>query len=150
SISRCSIVVGNFIYSFYSYCLMLHPRCGGPVRFDSLLSEIPHRVAEDVLRLVAGDVAEQVGFVTLRVSHLAEYPTVATHDTLDGVIGAVGVERRPAGRHPVGIGILESHLACLEKLLSLPFVHHELTLAVADGDGMQFARTESGEPRRIR
>ena len=116
--------------------------------FASFTREIPHGIAEEGLEFVACYVAEHILFVSLAVPHLAEYLSVGGEDSLDGIVGAVGVVGRLHGSLACGgVSILERHLPVGEELLRHGFADDELTLTVADGDTMQVASAHAVQPR---
>lgn len=47
--------------------------------------EIFHRVAEEILSLLSVDVLEESFIVAFGVTHLAEYLSIRTDDSLDGI-----------------------------------------------------------------
>ena len=104
----------------------------------SLFSEVSDCVFEDRLPAVAGDVLEQMVLIALAVAHLAQDVSVGAHDTLDIVMGTIGI-----------VHIAEGHLTLRKEFLRQFRRHDELALAVAEGDAVAFALGETGKPGGI-
>ena len=111
-----------------------------------LIQKIRHRIAENILRLVAWDVLVQVLTLALAVAHLAEYASAIGHDTLNGITGAVGVVVLVHAGMSLKITVLESNLAVSKQVLRHLFRHHKLALAMADGHTVNLSFLEGAEP----
>ena len=78
--------------------------------------------------------------------HFPEDAAAGRSDTLDGGEGAVGVEGVFHGRSAGGVAVLGRDLAVGGELGDGLGGGEEFTLAVGDGDGMDFADGHVGEP----
>ena len=94
------------------------------------LFEVAYAGQENLLILVAGNVAEQARSKALAVAHLAEDTSVGAGDTFDSIQAAVRVERSVHGRYALSIYILGSNLAVSEQLFDSAFQCVEAAFAV--------------------
>ena len=113
------------------------------------LFEVAYAGQENLLILVARNVAEQARSKTLAVAHLAEDTSVGAGDAFDSIQAAVRVERSVHGRYALSIYILGSNLAVSEQLFDSAFRSVEASFAVGYGNSMLFAWFAQAEPRRF-
>ena len=97
-----------------------------------------------IARHVLGDVLADA----LRVAHLAEHATIRTRNTLDGVDGAIRVERDRHRRLAVIVDVLRRDLSAHAELRDDFLIRDEAALAVRDGDAMDIADLDVVKPRR--
>ena len=113
------------------------------------LFEVAYAGQENLLILVARNIAEQARSKALAVAHLAEDTSVGAGDAFDSIQAAVRVERSVHGRYALSIYILGSNLAVSEQLFDSAFRSVEAAFAVRYGNCMLFAGLAQAKPRRF-
>ena len=113
------------------------------------LFKIVHAAEENLLVLLASNIAEEAGSKALAVAHLAQDAAIGASDAFDSVQAAIRVERSVHRGHACSIYILSSYLAIRKELLNRCFRCVEATFAVGNSNSMLLAGLAQAEPRRL-
>ena len=99
----------------------------------SRLFKIVHTAQENLLVLLASDIAEEAGRETLAVAHLTQNTAIRASNALDSVQAAIRIIGSVHSGHACCIYILGSYLAISKELLNGSLRGVETTFTVGCG-----------------